>query len=395
MVAAKARRILGYSESARGGRPRRRRRRRPPEGRSHLGGKLGGVVAGDMFGEVVDSVLTDNDALRQRWRQALAGPVVEIPPLVDTPSWMPAAIGMVFHDYVDRASAGEPWSDWRPLINTDSVDDKVLAWLGTHEVEVPPEPKVVGRNPPTPGPHGLSFVGEYIFDGPRLPIPNPPRLLAHLEALVKMAESLLFPSFADIAPELRHTWFPSLIGTVCVVGAYSLNYPDSILGDTMLEIKTGLYRSPQLGLRRQTALQVLLDLYDRYKVRHVAWYLARQGILVKAPLSELLIVDQVPGGLPALRERCRKARSAFERRWHGGTNVRCVLWLWDLARRQHGGPLCEPRCSRCRQGRRTESHLRAVCRVDEPGQGQNRAKDNCPVSRALTGTAITVDAVLE
>jgi hypothetical protein len=86
------------------------------------------------------------------------------------------------------------------------------------------------------------------------------------------------------------------------------------------------------------ALQVLLDLYDRYKVRHVAWYLARQGILVRAPISELLIVDQVPGGLPELRERYRKARSAFERRWHGGTNVRCVLWLWDLARR-HGGPL--------------------------------------------------------
>ncbi|MGC8627250.1 MAG: hypothetical protein ACP5VR_06760 [Acidimicrobiales bacterium] len=257
--------------------------------------------------------------MANRWQEALATSGPEIASLRDGPSWLRAQIGTVFHEYIDKRLAGtsEPGTPWPPFVRPWQIEDPdVRAWLLSNGVEPLPIPRLIGMTAPWSahiGEREVRFAGEPIYDKPRLPAPNPPCLIAHLDALAELAETTLLPAFADVAPSQRHTGLIELVGTACVRGAFALNYPDAILGDTMLEVKTGLYRSPVLKLRRQMALQVLLDLYDRYKVRYIAWYLARQGALIRAPLAELLITDQAP--LEELRERYRRARAEFEFNW--------------------------------------------------------------------------------
>ena len=271
------------------------------------------------FGEFVDTVLSDREALTNRWQEALASSSAEIVSLRDGPDWLRAQVGTLFHEYINKRLAGtaEPGTPWPPLVGPWHIEDAdVRAWLLSNGVEPPPVPRLIGTTPPLPvqiGGREAYLAGDPIYDGPWLPAPNPPYLIAHLDALAELAETTLLPAFADIPPSQRYTGLVELVGTACVRGVFALNYPDAILGDTMLEVKTGVYRSPVRELRRQMALQVLLDLYDRYKVRYIAWYLAKQGALIRAPLAELLITDQVP--LEELRERYRQARAEFEFNW--------------------------------------------------------------------------------
>jgi hypothetical protein len=82
-------------------------------------------------------------------------------------------------------------------------------------------------------------------------------------------------------------------------------------------------------------------------------------------VSDLLITDEVPGGLPELRERYREARSTFELDCLGEDDVERVLAFWALPGFPQG-PLgerdLEPRgkTARARELRAIRASLDAV-----------------------------------
>lgn len=88
---------------------------------------------------------------------------------------------------------------------------------------------------------------------------------------------------------------------------------DWIADDTLVAVRGVLDPRPTRDWLEGLLGQVLLDTEDHYRIRHVGVYLARQGELLRWPLSQLLGELPRPGEARGLRELRRRLDAALDR----------------------------------------------------------------------------------
>lgn len=144
--------------------------------------------------------------------------------------------------------------------------------------------------------------------------PIDPDLLADIDRLTEMAVETLVPPFASLPHDQRHAHVRTtdMVEMGCVAGEYLLAEPDLICGDTLVEIKSFKRPGPVMPIAHQLARLVLQDRYDRYGIRRVAIYMARQGQLVHIPVFDLFVGVRDLDDLVVLRERYRRVRGEEE-----------------------------------------------------------------------------------
>jgi hypothetical protein len=93
---------------------------------------------------------------------------------------------------------------------------------------------------------------------------------------------------------------------------------DLILDDCLVEIKTTLNPRWNRDWLYQLLGYTLLDYSDRYQIRSIGIYLARQTVFLRWPLDDLIatVTGGTPTSLDVLRARLREALNR-EKRWPG------------------------------------------------------------------------------
>jgi hypothetical protein len=118
---------------------------------------------------------------------------------------------------------------------------------------------------------------------------------------------LSWATYDKLADQLRQSAVlnPTFEGSVDVGGADA----DLILGDCLIEIKTTLNPRWDRDWLYQILGYVLLDYADRYQIRSIGIYLARQSVLICWPLDDVLtkLGDGRALPLDELRLRLKKA----------------------------------------------------------------------------------------
>ena len=140
-------------------------------------------------------------------------------------------------------------------------------------------------------------------------------LINDINTLTEMAISVLLHTFADVPANQRHTevGISDIIEMGHLRGEFLCHEPDLILGDTLIEIKT--VKEPDItSTAKQLAHLVLQDRYDRYAIRNIACYFARQGVLISLPVSTFFPSVNNIKDIELLREQYRVIRGQIEER---------------------------------------------------------------------------------
>lgn len=253
---------------------------------NHAAGQTG-LVDEDPVEELLTACLGDAAALRAQWSKALQTAMTVLP-APRHKSWIYSMIGTGFDHRV------------RMLFKMEALPAAVPEpppWHPLHLCEFPNNDHAERRQ---------------IFQSCRTPIE--PDLLADIDRLTEMAIETLVPPFASLPLDQRHAAVRTtdMVEMGCVEGQFLLGMPDLICGSTLNEIKAVKNPGNVTPIARQLARLVLQDRYDRYGIRQVAVYLARQGVLVSIPAFDLFAEVHNFDDLVALRERYRIARCAEE-----------------------------------------------------------------------------------
>ena len=116
--------------------------------------------------------------------------------------------------------------------------------------------------------------------------------------------SLLFHERHSNLLSLPATLNPTFEGSRDVGGADA----DIIVDGCLIDIKTTINPRVEPMWLCQVAGYVLLDYGDEYAIDHVGFYLARQGIMIRVPLSEFVsALRGSPAPISAVRDRFRSA----------------------------------------------------------------------------------------
>lgn len=168
----------------------------------------------------------------------------------------------------------------------------------------------IGPHPLWPGLHRI-VDGEPVFSQ----YGTYPELGRKIDRLTSLASDKLVGWMANIPLDQRLMGIDTtdLCEVGCLEGFFNLGMPDLIVGENLVEIKCSQDVKLPLSWVRQIAFYVLMDRYDKYKIRKVAWYLGWHGVIVSWSVNQLLNVTDMHD-LTALRESFRRVRGDEEER---------------------------------------------------------------------------------
>jgi len=137
-------------------------------------------------------------------------------------------------------------------------------------------------------------VGDRYIDSPLWSLPPSAQLedllglaraewVADIVAVNDAAQAPLVSAFDGVGTTNR-LFGPTFTGSADVGGADA----DFLIGDCLIEVKATIRAACEKTWIHQLAGYALLDYEDRYGIREVGFYLARQAVLVRWPLDEFL-----------------------------------------------------------------------------------------------------------